>query len=77
MKDGIDELIELVPILKNARMELKLIHYREYIVNARERRRYTYQKIAKKLKENGVTVSTKTLQRFIRRTNEETKNLHQ
>jgi len=75
MTDGINELIELVPILGSARMELKLIQYHEYIVNERERGT-TYQKIAKTLKENGITVSTKTLQRFIRRKRAENNKIH-
>jgi hypothetical protein len=73
--DGINELIELAPILRNARMELELIQYHEYIVNERERGT-TYRKIVKTLKENGITVSTKTIQRFIRRKRAENNKIH-
>lgn len=72
MTDGLNRLIELVPIISNVRMELKLIKYHEYIVKAREKGD-TYQNIAKALKENGITVSEKTLRRFIRRKHAEAK----
>jgi hypothetical protein len=75
MTDEITNLLEVVPIFKRARVELKLINYYEYIINAREKK-YTYREIAKTLKKNGITVSTKTLQRFIRRKNAETNNIH-
>jgi hypothetical protein len=70
MTDGINELIELVPILRNARTELKLVNYHEHIIGAREQGA-TYRKIAKTLKENGITVSTATLRRYILRNQEE------
>jgi hypothetical protein len=75
MTEEINELVKILPILKNARMELELMNYHEYIMNAREKR-YTYKAIAKKLKENGITVSTTTLQRLIRSKNAEKNNIH-
>jgi arginine repressor len=75
MTEEINELVKILPILKNARMELELMNYHEYIMNAREKR-YTYKTIAKKLKENGITVSTTTLQRLIRSKNAEKNNIH-
>ena len=82
--DGINELIKLVPILSNARTELRLMNYHVYIMNAREKGA-TYKTISKTLKENGITISTATLRRYIlrnqkedtRRENAETNNVHQ
>jgi arginine repressor len=75
MTDRITELVKILPILKNARMEFELMNCHEYIMSAREKK-YTYKTIAKTLKENGITVSATTLQRFIRRKNAEKNNLH-
>jgi hypothetical protein len=75
MTDEIANLLEVIPIFKRARVEFELLNYHEYIMNARKKR-YTYKTIAKTLKENGITVSTKTLQRFIRSKNAENNNIH-
>jgi len=75
MTDEIANLLEVIPIFKRARVEFELLNYHEYIMNAREKG-YTYKTIAKTLKENGITVSTKTLQRFIRSKNAENNNIH-
>jgi IS30 family transposase len=75
MTDGINELVELVPILKRVRMDIELDNYQEYIINARKKK-YTYQSIANMLKKNGINVSTKTIQRFVRRQGAETNHIH-
>jgi transposase len=75
MSNEITELVKILPILKNAQMEFELMNYHEYIIDARKKK-YTYKTIENMLKENGITVSMTTLQRFIRSKNAEKNNIH-